>query len=63
MSSNIKAGLSKMYPAAFYPLLCKKNDDENIIGVGYVLDKRSLKVCTLHQKNIEIINNSFISLG
>ena len=50
MSSNIKAGLSKMYPAAFYLLLCKKNDDENIIGVGYVLDKRSLKVCTLHQK-------------
>ena len=50
MSSNIKAGLSKMYPAGFYPLLCTKNDDENIIEVGYVLDKRSLKVCTLHQK-------------
>ena len=50
MSSNIKAGLSKRYPAAFYPLLCKKYDDENIIGVGYVLDKRSFKVCTLHQK-------------
>ena len=32
MSSNIKAGLSKRYPAAVYPLFCKKYDDENIIG-------------------------------